>query len=317
MRTTADTEPGLAPGGVSTPPDVPAGEARLDPANPDSILVTWDEAIAASAAQAAAYVNAGNAALSATLVTPRVVRVTFAVAPGVGDLLEIAAASAQDRAGNAAVADIAVTLAAADAVAPTASVSGTAVENDGGDFVTISYDEPMDLTGALDLASYTVTNGGAVSLSGATARCVSATHEVTLWLASGVHLDTSQPLDVVITGVTDVAGNALAAQPATDSVGGDSTEPSIAAAFVNHREDIGATVVEVHFDEDVDPTLAGDPANWTGSNGQLATAVDAIGLRTYRITFDAAIGNSDTVDLADVRDLAGNTDAGLGVDPVE
>ena len=44
--------------------------------------------------------------------------------------------------------------------------------------------------------------------------------------------------------------------------------------------------------------------------------VEAVGLRTYRVTLDSAIGASETVSLAAIAELAGNAAIGpLTIDP--
>jgi hypothetical protein len=247
-----------------------------------------------------------------------VVRATFGVDPAFADALDIATTAATDRAGNSAAATINLAVALADATAPTvASVDGTSIADDGGDYVRVFFNEQVDLATALDPASYAITNAGALSLTGASWRYLDDLSAVRIDLPTGVHLDPAQPLTVTVTGVLDVAGNALVAGETFGAVAGDTFAPDLIDAFVNFREDAGGLIVDVLFDEDVDPVFAADALLWTPSGLQTVTAVEALTLKRYRITLDAPLGTTDTLVHTNVPDLAGNIQFLPTIDPTE
>ena len=58
-------------------------------------------------------------------------------------------------------------------------------------------------------------------------------------------------------------------------------------------------------------------ANWSGSAGQSASSVMQLEGSRYRVTFSAAIGAADTIDITTPTDRAGNLAATITVNPAE
>jgi hypothetical protein len=310
------TDAGLVCGGDAVAPGVLAGDARVDPAVADALIVAFTEAVDESDAEDPSHydLNAGNLATAAELIGPRHVRVTFGVTPLAGDTLQF---TATDLAGNTSTASLAVT--AADTTPPLiVSVAGTLSAGWGGDTVSVIFNEPVDYATALSPGSYQIQTGATVlSLVGATFRYASATDTVTIELAGGQELVTGAALLVTVAGVADVAGNAM---PASIQVGGptsgDATDPDFDGAFVNLRADPSGTVVDVRFSEDVDETFLTTTGNWTAT-GTSVSAVEVLERDHCRVTLTAALGAAGTLGLTGLPDVAGNVAGALTVDPLE
>lgn len=310
-RMVADTELGIVASGDAVLPNVLAGTLRVDPQNADALLFESTEAV--NLLSAVSFVNydhdSGNIGQQAELLNPRTIRVTFGtgVDPQPGETTEF---SFDDLAGNnTGVITRAVT--AADAAAPNVvSVSGTAVEGVGGDYVTVVWDESLDLVTGLDINNYTFShNGSTLDLSNAVVRYNSIDFSVTFALPAGINLEPAFPISSTIVNVQDVAGNALAG-PITPAgtVGGDVTPPSIVAGFMNLREAPNATVVDVLFSEAVDSLFVDFPAAW-GTDGA-ASVIDTTVISTnhVRLTLDVPLVAGESVDItAGLPDLANNT----------
>jgi hypothetical protein len=311
------TQTGILVTGDSTAPNVLAGKVRLVTGMPNSLLVEFTEAMAPpSATTASNYADGVNVATSVALVNPRVVRLGFAVAPIIGDSLTLNVA---DRAGNAS-GSITRTVTAADATPPlVASVDGLIRPGFGGDEVHVLFDEPVTPATALNAANYTVQSGGvARSLAGSALSYSSATNQVTIKLAAGQDLLSGGALSVGVSGIQDVAGNAM---PAPLQVGGtttgDSTPPAFSKAFVNYRSDPSGAVVDVLFSEDVDGVFATNTANWTASGGRSVRSVVLREKNHARVTLSAALLPTGTLQITGLLDVAGNASGAISIDPVE
>ena len=199
----------------------------------------------------------------------------------------------------------------ADAADPlVVSVAGTAVENEGGDYITVTWNEPIDQTTGLDTANYAFTNNGnPIDLTFATVRYSSIDHSVTFFLPEGEELDPAFQINSTINNVADVSGNALAvAITPSGTITGDTTAPSVLNAFANLREDATGRTIDVLFDEAVDGTFTGAFANWSTSGLASVTAATVVDSQYVRLTLDQALAGGDTVDLATgLNDLANNT----------
>ena len=309
-RSVVDTELAIAAAGDATLPDLLAGSLRVDPQNADTLLFESTEALDLLSAIAFANYdhNGGNIGVQAELLTPRSARITFGtgVNPALGETTTF---SYDDLAGNNSGVIMRL-VTAADVTAPNIlSVSGMAVEGVGGDFITVAFDESIDLVTGLDTANYSFTNNGnAVSLLGVTTRYNSLDHSVTFYLMDGVDLDPAFQVLCSISNVEDVSGNSLGG-PVTPAgvIAGDTAAPSIVEAFVNLRESPTATVVDVRFDEDVDPAFSGFFVAWGTSGVSQVTAAEVVGHDFVRLTLDAPLVQGETVDLTTgLPDLAGN-----------
>jgi len=305
--------------GDVTAPSVGASNVRIDPAVANSLLVEFSEALNTSAVGTLANydLNVGNLAVSATLVSPRVVRATFAVAPLPGDSLDVVGT---DLAHNASGVFTRV-VQSADLVGPlVSSVSGVATSGYGGDLVSITFSEPVKTSTALSPSNYTVTsNGNPISLVGASPTYSSATHTVIFRLASGQELDSAASVHVGVSNVQDVAGNAMAASVSTTgAVTGDVSMPSIASSFVNWAVDATGATLDVGFSEDVVAAGAGALANWSTSGTASVSAVQYLNHNHYRVTLAAPLGASQLLLVVGVSDPAGNAVGGtLSSNPLE
>ena len=297
-------------------PDPAACAAILDPAAADSAFVIFDESVDATAAQVAtSYDLDGVVATSATLVDPRVVRVTFVGSTvGVGQVLT-AAASVVDTAGNAPTGALALSV-TSDAVIPTVQ-SATAVITPGlaGDYVDVTFDEAVDPTTAGDSGNYalTTTSGDLRLLAvlydsdGNTAR---------LLVEDMPEADT---ITVSVDGISDFAGNTFAGPSATPAVAsGDAVAPSFSSAFAHLWVDATGATVDVRFSEDIDYGFAATPGNWSTSGTATVTGAQVIGFDHVRLTLTEAMGATDTLSIgAGLVDWAGNAAGQLSIDPVD
>lgn len=318
MSGTSSVGPQAIAGDV-TAPTIGISGVKLDPANTDSLLIEFSEALDQVFSETGANydLNGGNLAVSAVQVGPRVVRASFSVTPQAGDTLDVVC---EDLALNSS-GTITRTVQSADSTGPlVSSVSGTCVPGYGGDTLSVTFSEPVLPNSAFSSANYSVTsNGQPISLTGATADYVSATNTVVFHLASGQELDSAVNVHVTISGVQDVSGNAMSAPVATTgAVGGDTTAPAIASSFVNWLVDAAGTTLDVRFSEDVDSSVASSTLNWSTNGSATVTAVTRLDDDHYRVTLSAALGASELVRVASISDPAGNAVGGtLSSNPEE
>jgi hypothetical protein len=312
-----DTVAGLSAGGDTVAPAVAVGDVRLDPQDPNSLLILASETVDVTAASVAANydLGGGNLATSAQRVSPRAIRATFGAAPVVGDTLTL---TVTDLAGNVS-GSISRAVAAADATAPLiVAVTGAIVSGYGGDYVDVTFDEPVG-GATLQVGSWTITsNGTALALTGARVTYLGSTDTVRLYLPPTSDLDANGQVAVTVTGATDLSGNAFPGTAnASGTVSGDLQAPSILSAFVNWREDPTGATVEVVFDEEVDAAVAGLPTSWSASSGPTVQAVQAVTRDHYRLTLSAPLGAAGTLGIGAISDAAHNVSGPLSVDPVE
>ncbi len=314
------TSGGLVAGGDAAAPTVSAGDVRLDPTDALSVLVEFNEAVAATSPATANFSIAGNTTDAAALVHPRVVRVTFQNAPAMGENLDITAGALTDLAGNVAGAPASIAIDAADAAAPTVSLVTATGDATAAHSFEVTFSEPVNATEALDLANYavlTVGSGAAVSLTGASAALDSGNNRVRVALPFGNYLDPGETLRVTTSNVSDVSGNAIVPAASDALIGGDTTAPSSATAFVNKKLDALGRVVEVTFDDAMNVSMTTTLGAWSGSGGQAAVQVLSLNRFRFRVTLDAAIGAAETLSVTTPTDVSNNTGATIVVDPVE
>lgn len=310
LRNVADSDLGLTATGDAVIPDVLAGELTIDPLNTDSLLFESTEALnLTSAVTFTSYDhNGGNIGIAADLLNPRTVRVRFntGVNPAPGESTTF---SFDDLAGNSSGV-IMRTVTAADAAAPNViSVAGVSTEGVGGDYITVAWDESLDLVTGLDISNYSFTNNGnPVDLLGATVQYNSIDYSVTFYLQDGVELDPAFGVTSSISNVQDVSGNSIGG-PITPAgaITGDTTPPSVSEAFMNLRVAPNATVVDVLFDEDVDTAASGLFVAWGTSGAASVIAAEVIDERHVRLTLDVPLIQGETVDITTgIPDVAGN-----------
>jgi hypothetical protein len=309
-------------GDVTNGPSQAASSARLDKLDSTSLFVTFDEAVYSSAVELAASYDLGPGLLadSVTLVSPSVARVSFSTPVTAGMSLVIGQASAEDLAGNTAVGDMTL-LVLDDSTAPNiVSVAGLSVAGLGGDEVHVIFNEPLDLTMALDPLRYAVSNGSfTVNMSAVTARWSSLNHTVSLVLPEGMELDPASPLSVTVGNVADCAGN-LPGTPLTagGSVSGDTSAPAINTAWTHYALDNAGTTVEVLFSEDVDTLFCGDEVNWSTTGAARVNSVTVMSADHVRLSLSQALQVSDAIILvAGQQDVARNQAGTLQAQPID
>lgn len=309
-------------GDVTNGPSQAASSARLDKLDSTSLFVAFDEAVYSSAVELAASYDLGPGLLadSVTLVSPSVARVSFSTPVTAGMSLVIGQASAEDLAGNTAVGDMTL-LVLDDSTAPNiVSVAGLSVAGLGGDEVHVIFNEPLDITMALDPLRYAVSNGSfTVNMSAVTARWSSLNHTVSLVLPEGMELDPASPLSVTVGNVADCAGN-LPGTPLTagGSVSGDTSAPAINTAWTHYALDNAGTTVEVLFSEDVDTLFCGDEVNWSTTGAATVNSVTVLSADHIRLSLSQALQVSDAIILvAGQQDVARNQAGTLQAQPID
>ncbi|MAG63302.1 hypothetical protein CMO84_07235 [Candidatus Woesearchaeota archaeon] len=319
---TPDTQTVGVGGDVTEGPSQAASSARLDKVNPNSLMVIFDEAVYSSAVELASSYDLGPGLLadSVTLVSPSVARVSFSTPVTAGQNLVISQASAEDLAGNTAVGDMTL-LVLDDSTAPSlVSVAGVSVEGLGGDEVHVVFNEPLDITMALDPLRYAISNGSfTVNMSAVTARWSSLNHTVSLVLPEGMELDPASALSVTVGNVADCAGN-LPAAPLTagGSVSGDISAPDLDVAWTHYALDNAGTTVEVLFSEDVDSLFCGDEFNWSTTGAASVSSVTVLSADHVRLSLSQALQVGDSVVLAaGQRDVARNQAGTLQAQPID
>jgi hypothetical protein len=308
---------GFAATGDVVAPLLPAGRARLDAGSAlDTVLVELDEALDPADAVNPLLIDINGTTNPDTTVAAgrRTVRAFFSGGVTTADTVNV---NLRDLAGNPGVASQVVNV--VDVAGPlVTSADGVAVANAGGDLVNIHFDQPLEPGSGLSAGNYTVTNGGnAVSLAGASIGYRSATNTVTIRLAAGNELLPGAGLVVTVDNVTNHGG--LVINPPANiggAVTGDLTAPAFSNAFANYREDAGGLVIDVRFDEDVDPFYANDLLSWSGSGGQSVLGVVTLDGRTFRLTLDLPLAGGETLDHLDLYDLAGNGTGPISFGPV-
>ncbi|MFN0242775.1 MAG: hypothetical protein ACKVWV_07760 [Planctomycetota bacterium] len=318
QRTVLDAEIGIAAGGDVTAPDVAIGKVYLDLSTPGALLVEFDEAIDPIAAQVAASfdLNSGNIATTSQLLGRRNVRLTFGVAPIVGDSLDLVMT---DLAGNVSGTVTRAVIGGELDDPLIVSVDGYMEPGYGGDTIEIVFDEPVDPATALERSNYIVRTGTTtLSLASAELGYDSATSTVVIALPGGQEIDGQLALTVTVSGISDFSGNTITTPiPVGATRNGDTTDPQFESAFVNYRASATGAIVDVLFSEDVDTTFAADAANWTASGGAVVTAVSMEERNHARVFLSAALGAADTLTMTGVPDLARNTSGAIQIDPLE
>ncbi len=310
-------EGGIVAVGDASPPSILSAEAQ--PLVGNAVLVEFSEAVNADlGAAAASFQINGQAATSAELLSPRVVRVEFQSTPAIGAVLDVTSSALTDQAGNEAASNAAVSIQQGDSLPPGMTAGGEATPGTEPDFLTAQFTESVDLDTILDPANWSCTQGGQpISLEGARFSYASSSRTLTIYLAETVYLETGATVSLTAALLSDWWGNAAFAVSESATVTGDSTAPTGLTAFVNYREATDGTVIDVIPNEGVDG-VAAFPLQWSASGGQTVLASRAITPSRIRVTLDSALGAAETLTWTTAVDLAGNASGGsLVVDPVE
>jgi hypothetical protein len=298
----------------------PQVEAYVGDANhPFTAVVVYPEAVEPVGAEDVSNydISAANP-FGAELLGARAVRLTFTVAPVLGDTLTIQPAAATDLAGNAPAGALVVVLTDVDTTAPTATMAATSVENLGGDTIVVTFDEPVDTDAATNPSNYTLRqNGNKIDLSDVQVTYDSSSNAVTFWLPEGSELTTGATVSANTGNLTDLSGNGLAANPADVTVTGDSTAPDFEAAFINWQVDVTGMTIDVRFTEDVDEGFAASKANWFTDQFTNVIDADLIAPDIARIRTAGQVADDELLEIDGLRDLAGNTSGMISIDPAE
>lgn len=294
-----------APSGDATPPGLSAGRVRLDPLDPDALLVDLSEACQLTGT-AGLFVLDGVPATELVELGPRSVRVRFPSPPTVGQSLNV---TATDLAGNVGNQTLAV--AAADQTPPllAASVEAVAVPGLGGDYLELSFNEPLDPALALDPSRYSLSLGPtAVNLAQAQLQYSSVGDTLRIHLPAGSEFNSQVQAQLSISGLADFAGNTIQTPINTLPVfAGDTQVPLLISAFVDRRFDPSGQTLALLFSEACDPSVVLAPTNYLPGGGQAVSSVSALGERAVRVQLAAPFQDGEELVLVELRDLAGNS----------
>lgn len=298
-------------GDTVTAPAIGAGSVRIDRSFPNAILVYADEALDPTTAQDLTRwdYNGGTLPVSATLVDATTVRLTFASAPSPGNNLQY---NVRDLAGNESGVATEVVLGSESNPPVLVSVSGTSVPGEGGDYVTVIFDEPVQQSSGLLPDNFTVTNGGnPIAITGSGAWYDSSSYAVNFLLETGNEFDASLAINVTVSNISDNSGNVMPTPVMLGgTIGGDTTAaPSVLSAFTNFRENTFGLFVDVLFDEAPDETFITNPFNWdvTGGGTQVVLGVIRVSENEYRLSMSGALGFGHELEIVSgMPDLAGN-----------
>ncbi|MBI4575084.1 MAG: Ig-like domain-containing protein, partial [Planctomycetes bacterium] len=322
--------------GDATPPRVTGAvqDLGLDP-TARTVAVDFDEAVDAAAAGAPGSYSLGTGGPATVSATPQAggTRVLLAFASAVlpgRDTLTVK--DVRDLAGNVIV-TTAQALSSTDGTPPTlAGLAARSASGAANDTVVVTYSEPVVESDAVARSNFVLESptGTVLDLGTADLRYDAAARATAITLGGGrpVDLRTGASATVRLTAVRDLAGNALAAGAAASSqVAGDATPPAIASSAATAVSGAANDTIAVVYDEDVEAAGASDPASYaleqpTGAARPLATATASYdaATRTATLTLGGgspvdlstrAGGDSYTVRVSGVRDLAGNAAAGV------
>lgn len=308
----------VTPTGDAVAPSLTA--ARISSTEATRLLVEFSEALAVTqGSDPTQYSLDGSAPTATEFVSPRVMALTFSQAPTIGQTLSVTTVALRDRAGNRAALTADVTVQGSDTTPPSvASITATAQAGTEPDLIVIQFSELVDPASLNDPeAIHATVAGSTVSLIGSELFYQSANNTLTAELPDTLLLPFGESVTVEIASFTDAAGNESIGQSGAATIGGDQTAPGSLVAFVNYREDVTGTVVEVTPDEPLRTSATGTMA-WSASGGQSVLSVSSLGFDRYRLTLGAPLGANDTLTLTGATDLAGNVAGGpLVVNPIE
>lgn len=228
----------------------------------------------------------------------------------------------EDLAGNAAAAQLAVTLTSDDLDAPLGTgVLASAVEGEENDTLSVVFDDDMLESEVEDVLNWQLESpiGQSIDLSATNIVYESASRTATLTLNDGndVNLQVLESFELALANMRDIGGNEVDATPLTGAVGGESTLPQLIAAYVDA---IDPGLLHVRFSEpcQVLDDLYDAVGNAAGTRYAIYDALPAlVGLPTavsvdadrmgaalsYGVALQAGV---HTLALRGVLDLAGN-----------
>lgn len=321
----AATFTGAVAGETTLPAISKVEQNRSEDPTGRTLDVTLTEDVDPTAAQMTGSwgVTGGLTVTSATLQPNKeVVRLVLDGLAVPGDVT-LSASAVEDLAGNAMAAVSGVAVGATDTVPPVVSTpSARAVQGTDNDTLSVSFSDDMVASEVLDSANWTFESPVGTSFDESTATITydasGRTATMTFGVATGFDFKSGDDFAVALTGMRDIAGNALTASILTGDVEAESEPPSLEAVFLD-----GAFANQVHvrldepcdelddvFDATLNPTgLTSYTVRTSGGlvrGTPLSVSVDADEMgATLTFGFVVAAG-SDTLDVRGVTDLAGN-----------
>lgn len=190
----------------------------------------------------------------------------------------------------------------------------TTVEGEGGDLLELTLTQAIDPDDASDPARWNleIPSGNAIDLSNCT-----FTYDMTAKsLAIELDVDVVNGASFTFEGAAgnlprDVDGEDFTASVA-DVVSGEVNLPDVGSATQNRVVDPTGKTLDVVFSEALEETSAEDTNNYAVAGHVVQTATLLAAKTTVRLEFDIAVlPGTDTLDVSNVTDLAGNTMAAV------
>lgn len=196
-----------------------------------------------------------------------------------------------------------------DAAAPTFVVSdATQMAGLGGDVITLSFSGARVIESEAESASkWVIEVGGEImDLTGSTFVMDVANQE--LEITTGPDCNLHADFDISAVNLHSVADVALASTAVAGSATGDTTAPSLVSVEQNLSEDEYGRVVDLTFDEAMDPVFAALAGNFVGAGSDLAISVEQPSEDVLRVVFNnPMVPGVDQITLENLVDAHGNS----------
>lgn len=234
-------------------------------------------------------------------------RVTFS-RPVVPGLDQIALAGVVDAHGNALAPITSAIVAGSVSVNAYTAVTFETVEGIANDRVVASTSQALDPDTAANFDRWALTVGGigVVDLSTQTLSYDLLSRTLTIDLNFDVANGTTG--DLVASSAVDVDGETFSLAAPQATAAGDSDTPGVSSLTQNRVVDLSGRTVDIVFTEDVDPTTATNPANYTFAPANTVSSASVVAGNVVRLqTDDVSLPGAYTVSVAQaVSDPAGN-----------
>jgi fibronectin type 3 domain-containing protein len=304
--------------GDLTPPSLISAvqDLNLDPSGKTMVL-TFSEALDFATASAKEnYTLSGGQSVTAVQVSGNgtVVTLTLSdpVLPGTNTL---GLQGIKDAAGNVIASATGIAISSTHSTPPAiASASATAVTGPFNDVITVTFSEQVHEQDALDIAHYALLHPGSapVDISAAAVQYNSSVYTATITLsqtgAGAVNLRYGQTFTIIASNIRDIAGNLLASENRSDTVGGDGTPPAITASAQNLDLDPSGKTIDIVFDEPLLQAEAENAGNYLPSGGTATVSATLLeNLSAVRIVLsNQPVPGLTNISVSGVRDLAYN-----------
>ena len=316
---------GTIGGDASLPAIASVTQNRTFDSSGQTFDVLFDEDVDGTQAQTTGnYTLSGGQNVTGAVLQPddRTVRLTLdAVATPTVHTIDVA--NVEDLAGNAMTAVVAGALVSDDTTAPSPTMPvATAVEGPDNDTIAVTFDDTMVTTGITNPANWTIESpiGSARSTAAASVAFDGGSNTATITFDGPGDYDFQvlEDFNVALTGMMDIAGNAIDGTAVTGTVGGEANFPFIEAIW---RDGVTTTDVHVRFSEacqsiadayhpSSNPTGVARYLWLDGADSPLGYPTSAVAsgdARQVTLTYSAAVtAGVDKLDVFGVADLAGN-----------